>query len=248
MQVPSGFPAGNRRKAACRGSTLHWPSAGGQGIDRLGAFMLNVRSRTGVVAVTSGAVVLLALPVVASGQVPGVDQVVGGVTQGVGTITQAPAPPAPLPAPAPAPAPRPAPQAAAPAPAAPRSASPAPAAAPRATTSPAGSQGSGASTRTPAHGSARASAASDAGDRGGGATAHASQQSGAPEDEGDIPPARASSGERASGADAGSAAADSPSPGALPFTGLQLALMAIVGCAALAGGAALRRGLRPSRA
>jgi hypothetical protein len=36
---------------------------------------------------------------------------------------------------------------------------------------------------------------------------------------------------------------DDASPANLPFTGLQLALMAIVGLAALVGGVALRRGL-----
>jgi len=202
--------------------------------------MLNVRSRTGVVALTSGAAVLLALPVVASGQVPGVDQVVRDVTQAAGTVTQAPAPPAPLPAPAPAPAP--APQAApAPAPAAPRSPSPA---TPRTTAAPSSAQGSDGPTRTPAHGSARASGASDSG----GVRAHSSQQSGAPEDQGDAAPARASSSERAGGADAGAGGVDDPGPGSLPFTGLELSLIGLVGCAALLGGAALRRGLRPSRA
>ena len=248
MQVPSGFRAENLRKATCLGSTLLTPSHGGRGSIDLGGFMLNARSRTGVIAVTSGAVVLLALPVVASGQVPGLDRVVGGVTQGAGTVTQAPAPPVSLPAPAPVSLP--APQARqAPAPAAPRSHSPAPAAAPRAAAAPGASYGSGGSTRTPAHGSARASAASDEGGRGGGgAGAHAAQQSGSPENEGDVPPARASGAERASAADEGTGGASDPSPGSLPFTGLQLALMGIVGVAALAGGAVLRRGARPSRA
>ncbi|MEA2409116.1 MAG: hypothetical protein QOE69_3235, partial [Thermoleophilaceae bacterium] len=38
------------------------------------------------------------------------------------------------------------------------------------------------------------------------------------------------------------------SPSTLPFTGLQLALMALLGLAALAAGTALRRGVRERRA
>jgi hypothetical protein len=45
--------------------------------------MLKVRSRSGVVGITAGAAALLALPVVAAGQVPVVDQVVdAGAAQG----------------------------------------------------------------------------------------------------------------------------------------------------------------------
>src|SRR5215208_1899884 len=106
MQVRSGSRAGNRRKAARPSSTLRRPSGRGQGSIDMGGFMHNVRSRTGVIAITSAAAVLLALPVVAAGQVPGVGQVVGGVTQATGILTQAPAPPAPVPAAAPSPAPR----------------------------------------------------------------------------------------------------------------------------------------------
>jgi pyruvate dehydrogenase E2 component (dihydrolipoamide acetyltransferase) len=89
------------------------------------------RSRVGVVSATAGAPVVLVLPVVAAGQVPVVDQVVGGVTQPADAVAPAPAvpalpaPPAPLQVPvanAPAAAP------AAPAPAAPAPAAPAPAA------------------------------------------------------------------------------------------------------------------------
>ena len=49
-----------------------------------------LRSRTGVVSITVGAAVLLALPVVAAGQVPGVDQVVGGVKETAESIAPAP--------------------------------------------------------------------------------------------------------------------------------------------------------------
>jgi hypothetical protein len=206
--------------------------------------MLNVRWRTGVVAVASGAAVLLALPVVAGGQVPRVDRVVGGVTQTAGSVVQAPAP-APLPAPAPAPGP--APQASGPAPAAHRT----PVPGSHTTATPSASLGSAGSTRTPARRPASASAASDREP----ARAHSAQQSGEPEDEGDIPPAErtkrepASAGNDSAGAgDNGNGAADDPSQGRLPFTGLQLALIFVVGLAALAGGAVLRRGLRPSRA
>jgi hypothetical protein len=240
MPAPSGLRAVNLRKAAPLGSTLPVPSGRGQGSNDLGGFMLNVRSRIGVVAVTSGAAVLLALPVVAAGQVPGVDQVVGGVTEAAGTV--APAPPAPLPAPAPPPTP--APQTASPAPAAPGTPAPtSPGAA-----APTRSQGSAGSTRTPAHSSASASAVSG-GER---ARARSAQQSGT-ENEGDVPPADKGSDERArasqdtggGGAD-GTGAGDDPSSGTLPFTGLQLALILMVGLAALAGGAALRRGVRHS--
>ena len=59
------------------------PLAGATGkILQLGAPMHALRSRTGVVSITVGAAVLLALPVVAAGQVPGVDQVVRGVKEG----------------------------------------------------------------------------------------------------------------------------------------------------------------------
>ena len=65
------------------------------------------RSRVGVVSVATGTAILLALPVVATGQVPGVDQVVGGVTETAQSIAPAapalPAPPAQVQVPAPKP-------------------------------------------------------------------------------------------------------------------------------------------------
>ncbi|MEA2408749.1 MAG: hypothetical protein QOE69_2868, partial [Thermoleophilaceae bacterium] len=90
--------------------------------------MLNVRSRIGMVAVGTSAAVLLAVPVVAAGQVPVVQEVVGGVTQTAESLAPAPAPVPALPAPA---AKAPAPQTPAPKPA-PQPASSAPAAAPAA--------------------------------------------------------------------------------------------------------------------
>jgi hypothetical protein len=229
--------------------------------------MLNVRSRTGVAGVASGAAVLLALPVVAAGQVPGVDQVVGGVTGAVGTVSQLPAPPpAPvsLPAPAPAPAPvaQPAPPVSAPAPALPAPAASAPAASPRGTGTATPSNGSGSSATTPAASSGGGPGADDAGTRGG-ARPHASQDAGAPEDEGDIPPASDTPSDQPGGADDtggganGSAggetgdpgdnagdtgsAGDDAGPAELPFTGLELALLAMIGLATAASGTVMRR-------
>jgi hypothetical protein len=60
--------------------------------------MHGVRSRVGAVSVTAGAAVLLAVPVVAAGQVPGVGEVVGGVTETAQNLAPAPVA-APLPAP-----------------------------------------------------------------------------------------------------------------------------------------------------
>ena len=51
--------------------------------------MLDLRSRAGIVGVATGTA-LLALPVVAAGQVPVVDQVVGGVTQTAQSLAPAP--------------------------------------------------------------------------------------------------------------------------------------------------------------
>ena len=66
--------------------------------------MFDLRSRAGIVGVATGAA-LLALPVVAAGQVPVVDQVVGGVTRTAQILAPAPVPPVTLPAPAATPAP-----------------------------------------------------------------------------------------------------------------------------------------------
>src|SRR5262245_24335455 len=105
MQVPSGFRVAKRRKAACRGSTFSAPSGRGRwGLTRLGASMFDLRSRAGIVGVATGAA-LLALPVVAAGQVPVVDQVVAGVTQTARSL--GPARQVELSAPARKPAPRP---------------------------------------------------------------------------------------------------------------------------------------------
>jgi hypothetical protein len=66
--------------------------------------MGEVRSRAGVLAAATGVAVLAVLPVMAFAQVPGANQVVGGVTDTVGGVVEAPAVPA-LPAPPAAPAP-----------------------------------------------------------------------------------------------------------------------------------------------
>jgi hypothetical protein len=194
--------------------------------------MSDLRSRAGVFGVTSGAAVLLALPVVASGQVPGVDQVVGGVNHAAqGVVQAAPAPPVRLPAPAPAPAPRPAPApAAAPAPSAPAPSYSAPA--------------TSTSTRSTMAG---ASVAPRGGSGGSGVQASASGKkrhaaAGASSDE----KAAASQDSTSSPTDVQIAdqTADVPedaSPATLPFTGLQLMLMGLAGLAAVAVGGVLRR-------
>jgi hypothetical protein len=191
--------------------------------------MLNVRSRSGVVAVTCTAAVFLALPVVAAGQVPGVDQVLGGVTQTAESLVAAPVTtPAPAPAPAPpAPAPKPAPQAA-PAPAAP---APAPGqTAPRGSTS-TGSAGAGTAT---SGATASSSAKQGASKKRATAAAASDDKASAAQDE-DAGPTDVQIADQAAEAPADA------SPSTLPFTGLQLTLMAMLGLAAIAGGAALRR-------
>jgi hypothetical protein len=180
---------------------------------------------------------LLSLPVVAVGQVPGVDQVVGGVNQAArGVIQAAPAPPVRLPA-APAPAPRsaPVPAAPAPAPAAPVPSASAPPAAPAGSAPAFGSQASdgsasgGTSARTSgkrANGGShvQALAASDK-------KASASQDSGAMPTDTQI-------------ADEAASVPRDASPDTLPFTGLQLALVLMAGMTALAVGAVTRRAVR----
>jgi hypothetical protein len=97
--------------------------------------MFDLRSRAGIVGVATGTA-LLALPVVAAGQVSVLDQVVGGVNQTAQGLAPAPVPPVTLPAPPAKPAPPvPVPAVRAPAspgPAAPPAPAPAPAAAPAA--------------------------------------------------------------------------------------------------------------------
>lgn len=208
--------------------------------------MLKVRSRSGVVGVTAGAAALLALPVVAAGQAPVVDQVVGGVTQTAQSL--APAPPAGLPAPTV----KPAPPAGLPAPPAPAG-SGAPAAAP----APPASAPSGAPRQVTATGSAGSErVASSAG------KAHARKRGSSD---------RKGSGAKATGAQSGATASQSEGSGAqgggsqaddsgatdveiaagesgdesgaasLPFTGFGLVLLTMLGLGALAGGAVLRR-------
>jgi hypothetical protein len=201
--------------------------------------MLNVRSRTGVVAVTAGAAVFLALPVVAAGQVPGVDQVVGGIQQTAESVAPAvpvPAPPVSAPAPQPAPKPQSAAPAAAPAPAAP--------AAPRESAPAVSSQGSGAGSAS-ARSSGSAGGADDHGSgkaRGGAKASSASKEARASQqaDEGD-------DGGAPTDVEIASQAVETPedaSPSTLPFTGFQLALVGLLGAMAVAGGLALRRTAR----
>ena len=197
--------------------------------------MFHSRSRAAITGATTGAAILLAVPVVALGQVPGVDKVVGGVNQAAQDVVQAaPAPPVRLPAPATAPKPA-APAAPAPAPAASAPSAPVPAAqAPARSATASGSQSSGGTTGAHASG-----AHSKAGGQSGGVNAHAA---------GD----QAASGPDASASQTDTEIADDPasapreaSPDTLPFTGLQLALLLLAGTAALAAGSVLRRTARP---
>src|SRR5688500_14669511 len=104
MRVCSGSRAGSwpRTDARRPHGVVHCsrPLAGGDGAhSSTGGFLMHaLRSRTGVVSITVSAAVLLALPVVASGQVPGVDKVVGGVTDTAQSVAPVSVPPA-LPAP-----------------------------------------------------------------------------------------------------------------------------------------------------
>ena len=212
--------------------------------------MFDLRSRAGIVGVATGAA-LLALPVVAAGQVPVVDQVVGGVTRTAQILAPAPVPPVTLPAPPATPAP-PAQVPALGAPASPGLAAPpagsqAAAAAPRqgASTRAPSLSGGGRAARSPGarasrakaetrqhHGTVTAGAASDE-------SASAAQAESAA-----APSAGASGADDAAATDVEIAAADSGDQGgaaALPFTGLQLVLIGMAGLATLAGGALLRR-------
>jgi hypothetical protein len=197
--------------------------------------MSDLRSRAVVFGVTSGAAVLLAVPVVALAQVPGV--VVGGVNQAQDVVRAAPAPPLSLPAPAPAP--KPAPAAPAPAPAA---SAPAPAASAPATaqtrsapaTAPQGSGGPAGTTR--AHAASGKHAKADGERSGVRADAAADKDAAGTE-------ATAAQTDTQIANDPASTPRDA-SPATLPFTGLQLALMLLVGAAAVAAGSVLRRTAR----
>jgi hypothetical protein len=196
--------------------------------------MLNLRSRAAVAGVTAGAVVLLALPVVAAGQVPAADGVIGGVGDTVSGVTSAPPVVAPVPVPAP---PAPADQS--------REASPAPAPA----AAPAASAPSGQRRAAPSTGGATVAAASSS------SSSRASGGAGSSSGRAEANAAAAGDRERPSASQADRAptdakiasAADAPedaNPSTLPFTGFGLALIAALGLAAVAGGGALRRGLR----
>ena len=196
--------------------------------------MFDLRSRAGIVGFATGAT-LLALPVVAAGQVPVVGQVVGGVTETAQSLAPVPVPQVALPVPVATPAPpAPVPGPALPAPPSPGPAAPAPAPAPapRVAAAPASSAGD----RTPPSPPAKARASGKQPDR---ATARAASGEVASEAQSD------SAGDQGTGttdveietADSG----DAGGPAALPFTGLQLVLLGMAGLAALAGGALLRR-------
>jgi hypothetical protein len=206
--------------------------------------MFDLRSRAGIAGVATGAT-LLALPVVATGQVPVVDQVVGGVTQTAQSLTAAPVPQAELPAPAGKPAPLPPRAGPAPVPAASVPAAP-PAPAPREAPStsapniPAGGDAARSSKR-------RSPGAREAGGQQGSASASGSSGERASAAQADTGADSSASGEADGATDVEIAAADSGDaggPASLPFTGLQLGLLGIVGMAALAGGALLRRAAR----
>ena len=213
--------------------------------------MLDVRSRAGIMAVTTGAALLLALPVVAAGQAPNVGDVVGGVKDRVpAPPVSVPAPPVQLPPQAspPAPAPRaqnsppPRSPSAQPPPEAPPSSPPAhgrtekpanpgggggepPGQAPSPSQNePASSQGGGSGDGGSEDGDSRAG-----GD--GGGTKGVSQEGGNVPTDVEI-------------ADQVVEAPVDASPSTLPFTGFQLALMVALGLAAMGTGFALRRGAR----
>jgi hypothetical protein len=209
--------------------------------------MSDLRSRAAVFGLTTGAAVLLAVPVVASGQVPGVDRVVGGVNRAAQDVVQGapPVPVLPIQLPARPPAPSAAPAAggshSAPETSAPAAPAPAPAA-----SAPAGSAQSGSASAPAA--AARAAAPATGSGSGGGSSGVSASASGAKRRG-----TSASSSHKARAAqDSGSGptdveiadeAAEAPrdaSPATLPFTGLRLALMLTAGLAVLATGTALR--------
>jgi hypothetical protein len=249
---------------ALRGSRLTpQPLAGGSAQLQMGASMHFSRFRVGVIA-TAGTAAVLSLPVVATGQVPSVGGVVGGVTDQLPSLpvpsVPAPALPAPLPAPPPqAPAPAPAPTAPAPTvpapspslPSAPSVAelpntggnAPAPAGSAPGSSTPATGR-SAPSVATTAEGSRKSAdtgSSRSSRHRDGGAKAKGSNDE----------PAGASGDESPAKADAALASAavqadpadlpDNPSPDTAPFTGLQLAYMVAMGLMLAAAGMTFRR-------
>jgi hypothetical protein len=237
----------------------------------MGALMFELRSRAAVTGVATGAA-LLALPVVAWGQVPVVDQVVGGVNQAADQVVQAapvplPAPPAvsvPKPA-APAPA-VPAPPAAAPQ--APSVAAPAPAGSGPSGSGPSGSAPSGsapsnsapaaapARTGTVAEGSGSSGSAHRTRAAGGGSAAKGGHSKGehaksnragvhaqAAGKAAKIPANAAAAPTDTDIADKADSVPPDAKPAKLPFTGLELALLAMIGMTSLATGLSARRTL-----
>jgi hypothetical protein len=204
--------------------------------------MFNVRSRAGVVAVTAGATLLVALPVVSLGAVPAVDHLTGNANETArDVVTSAPKPS--LPAHAQAPAVR-------------------PTQAPRSAPADGHSGASRHSSQSRGRGHSRARARGHAGGSPQGEAAGQDDQAPQASDKkrkaasGDDTNAAPESGdETVSGlatdveiADGSAAAPRDASPATLPFTGLQLALMGMFGLMAVAGGALLRRGVRDRRA
>ena len=221
--------------------------------------MFNVRSRAGVVAVTAGATLLVALPVVSLGAVPAVDHLPGHATETARDVV-ASAPKPSLPAQAQAPAVKPAPRAPtrANSDSAPTRSTPAPRSAPAHGHSGAPQH----SSQSRGRGHSRARARGHAGGSPQGEAAGQDDQAPQASDKkrkapsGDDTNAAPESGdETVSGlatdveiADGSAAAPRDASPATLPFTGLQLALMGMFGLMAVAGGALLRRGVRDRRA
>jgi len=219
--------------------------------------MLDVRSRAGIVAVTTGAALLLALPVVAAGQGPGVGDVVGGVKEKVegaapGPPVAVPAPPVNLPAPA---APHAAPKAQGPPPAR-GPAAQAPAASPQAppaharSNKPANPGGGRGERPGPAPSPSQNEPATDqGGGSGDGGSKAGDGDGGAGDGGGDGKTVNTSQDDGGAPTDVEIAdqVVEAPvdaNPSTLPFTGFQLALMVALGLAAVGAGFALRRGAR----
>jgi hypothetical protein len=200
--------------------------------------MSDVRTRAGAVAVTAAA--LLALPVVAEGQVPVVGQIVSGGSGTVQSVTEQRPPSALLDAPAGQPPSAPAP----PAPFTSRTAAvhpqPAPARSPAASSHGAGGPAGTSSPKSAGTRHVGASAASSS------ARKKAKTRAGASGEE------SAADARQEDGGSAGSSAADVTNVGGdsaarLPFTGFELLLAAMAGLAMFAGGALLRHGARHPR-